>query len=53
MKYFYTLLIVLITSCATSNSVGSNEHHRKMKRVQKEGHKMLKKVHRARRGSLI
>jgi hypothetical protein len=53
MKYFYTLLIVLITSCSTSNSIGSNDNHIKTKRVQKESHKMLKKVHKARRGSLI
>lgn len=52
MKYFYTLLVILLTSCATSNSIGSNDNHKKMKQVQKESKKMLKKVHKARKGSL-
>jgi len=49
MKYFYTILIILLTSCSTSKSIGSNDNHRKMKQVQKESHKMLKKVHKARK----
>ena len=49
MKYFYTLLIILLASCATSNSIGSKDNHRKMKEVRKESKKMLKKVHKARR----
>jgi hypothetical protein len=52
MKYFNSILLILLTSCTTYNSIGSNENYRKMKQVRKESHKMLKKVHKARRGSL-
>ena len=49
MKYFNIILVILLTSCTTYNSIGSNDNQRKMKQVQKESHKMLKKVHKARR----